>query len=123
MKGIEIPNNPKTVNPIDKYTEVKRSDIHGLGLFAKKLIPKGTIWWHARPQDVLIISRDQFLILDSSHNTTSMKDFMHNLLTYSYYERDLDALVFVWIIQGLSIIPIMLILELLRMKMDFVLLL
>jgi len=48
MKGFKIPYNPKPVNPIDEYTEVK-------------------IWWHARPQDVLIISKDQFLILDNSH--------------------------------------------------------
>ena len=94
MKDIEIPYNPNPINPIDEYTEVKQSEIHGLGLFAKKIIPKGTIWWHARPQDVLIISRDQFLILDSSYETIQLKDFLHNLLTYSYYERDLDSLIF-----------------------------
>ena len=94
MKDYKIPYNPNLTNPINEYVEVKQSDIHGLGLFAKKCIPKGTIWWHARPQDVLIISKDQFITLDSSHNTPSMKDFLHNLLTYSYYERDLDALIF-----------------------------
>lgn len=94
MKDIEIPYNPKPTNPIEEYTEVKLSDIHGLGLFAKKLIPKGTIWWYARPQDVLIISKDQFLILDSSHKTSQMRDFLHNILTYSYYEREFDSLIF-----------------------------
>lgn len=94
MNDTEIPYNPKSINPIEEYVEVKPSDIHGLGLFAKKFIPKGTIWWHARPRDVLIITKTQFITLDSSHETSQMKDFMHILLTYSYYERDLDALIF-----------------------------
>jgi len=90
----EILNNFAKRNPIEKYTEVKTSDIHGLGLFAKRLIPKGTIWWHARPQDVLIVSKDQFLILDLSQKTKEKKNFMHYLLTYSYYERNTDSLIF-----------------------------
>ncbi len=94
MKDTEIPYNPTPINPINEYSEVKQSVIHGLGLFAKKKIPKGTRFWWARPQDVLIISRNQFLILDSANTSTSMKDFMHNLLTYSFYERDQDALIF-----------------------------
>ncbi len=94
MRDIEIQYNPKLINPIDEYAEVKPSDIHGLGLFAKKFIPKGTIWWHARPQDVLIITKEQFLSLESSYKTPIMNNFMKNLLVYSYYERDLDALIF-----------------------------
>ncbi|MFX0000892.1 MAG: SET domain-containing protein [Candidatus Hodarchaeota archaeon] len=94
MKNYEIPFNGKKNNPIKEYAQVKPSKIHGLGLFAKKLIPKGTIWWHARPHDVLIISKDQFLTLDSSQKTSQMKDFLHYILTYSYYERETDSLVF-----------------------------
>jgi hypothetical protein len=94
MKDLEIIYNPKLKNPINEYTEVKSSDIHGLGLFAKKFIPKGTIWWHARPQDVLIIRKEQFLILESSYKTPIMNKFMKNLLIFSYYERVLDALIF-----------------------------
>ena len=94
MDRSPIPYNPHSKNPISKFTEVKKSKIHGLGLFAKTFIPKGTIWWHARPQDVLIISKTQFLTLDSSKKSRTMNDFMKSLLTYSYYERDLDALIF-----------------------------
>ena len=94
MDRTHIPYNPHPTNPLEKYTEVKVSQIHGLGLFAKVLIPKGTIWWHARPQDVLIISKTQFLTLDLSKKSQVMQDFMKSLLTYSYYERDLDALIF-----------------------------
>jgi len=94
MINTKIPYNHLSLNPIDEYAEVRSSNIHGLGLFAKKLIPKGTIWWHARPQDVLIISKDQFLILDTSHKSSLIENYMQSLLTYSYYERDLDALIF-----------------------------
>jgi len=94
MKSKNNSYNRKAINPITEYAYVKRSGIHGLGLFAKKLIPKGTIWWHARPQDVLIITRHQFLTLVNSHKSPLMKDYIHTLLTYSYYERELDALIF-----------------------------
>jgi SET domain-containing protein len=94
MTDIAIPYNKKTNNPIDEHTEVKISEIHGFGLFAKKFIAKGTIWWHARPQDVLIITKNQFLTLDSSYKTSFMNSFMESLLTYSYYERELDALIY-----------------------------
>lgn len=94
MTSNEIPYNLKSKNPIEEYAEVRPSKIHGLGLFAKKLIPKGTIWWHARPQDILIIKKEQFLNLDSSYKSSIMENHMKSLLTYSYYERNLDALIF-----------------------------
>ena len=94
MTDKSIPYNLTPTNPIEEFTEVKQSEIHGLGLFAKKLIPKGTIWWHARVEDVLIISKDQFTTLDSSIKSSHMESYMKILLIYSYYERDLDALVF-----------------------------
>lgn len=94
MKNIEIPYNFTAINPIDEYAKVRQSKIHGLGLFAKKLIPKGTKWWHARPKDVLILTKEQFLTLDASYKTSLMNDYIQTLLTYSYYERNLDALIF-----------------------------
>lgn len=94
MISSKIPYNSKSINPLEEYTEVRPSEIHGLGLFAKKHIAKGTIWWHARPQDVLIISKEQFLTLDKSDKSSLMKNYIQSLLTYSYYERNLDALIF-----------------------------
>lgn len=94
MTDKKIPYNLEPTNQIDKYTEVKQSEIHGLGLFAKNYIPKGTIWWHARPQDVLVITKDQFLTLESSQKIDPLNNFMLHLLNYSYYEKDLDALIF-----------------------------
>ena len=78
MRTYRIPYNPLPHNPITKYTEVKESRIHGLGLFAKTTISKGTIWWHARPQDVLIISKTQFLTLDASKKSHVMEEFIKN---------------------------------------------
>lgn len=94
MNKSKIPCNFQKDNPIEKYTDVRPSIIHGFGLFAKRFIPKGTIWWNARPHDILIISKKQFLIFDSSQKTKQKKEFMHFLLTYSYYERDTDSLIF-----------------------------
>ncbi|MFX1364771.1 MAG: SET domain-containing protein [Promethearchaeota archaeon] len=93
MKNFKIPYNLKPTNPIEEFVEVKESEIHGLGLFAKMNIPKGTIWWHARPQDVLIITKHQFLVLDSSQKSKTLNDFLHHLLTYSYYDKYLDSLI------------------------------
>ncbi|MFX0083552.1 MAG: SET domain-containing protein [Candidatus Hodarchaeota archaeon] len=91
---IKIPYNLTEKNPIHEYAEVRESKIHGLGLFAKKLIPKGTVWWHARQQDVLIITKDQFLMLDTPPKTSLIRDYIEVLLTYAYYDEILDALIF-----------------------------
>ncbi|MEJ2250004.1 MAG: SET domain-containing protein-lysine N-methyltransferase [Candidatus Lokiarchaeota archaeon] len=89
-----IPYNHNSKNPIEDFGEVKPSKIHGLGLFAKSKIPHGTVWWHARPKDVIIITKEQFLNLDTSYKSQSIKDYINILLTYSYYERNLDSLIF-----------------------------
>ena len=65
MTDIVIRYNRSSINPIEEYAVVGPSKIHGLGLFAKKLIPKGIVWWHAREQDVMIITKDQFIMFDS----------------------------------------------------------
>ena len=70
---LSIPYNKSGINPISKFVHVERSPIHGLGLFAKVKIPKGTIWWHARPQDVLIITKTQFQTIESSRKTDNLE--------------------------------------------------
>ncbi|MFX0074924.1 MAG: hypothetical protein ACFE96_05745, partial [Candidatus Hermodarchaeota archaeon] len=76
MTNIKDSYNKTSINPVEEYTEVKPSKIHGLGLFAKKFIPKGTIWWYAREEDILIISKDQFNILDSSTKTIMIENYL-----------------------------------------------
>ncbi|MFX0030941.1 MAG: SET domain-containing protein [Candidatus Hermodarchaeota archaeon] len=90
----DIPYNYSLKNPIKEYAEVRKSNIHGFGLFAKKFIPVGTVWWHARPQDVLIITKDQFLKLDKSPRTRLLTGYIECLLTYAYYDEVLDSLIF-----------------------------
>lgn len=94
MTKNNIPYNLASKNPIQEYAEVRKSKVHGLGLFAKKLIPKGTVWWHGRQQDVLIITKDQFLILDSPPKTPLINNYIEILLTYAYYDEILDVLIF-----------------------------
>ena len=95
MTAEVIPYNPSSINPIEEYAVVRPSKIHGFGLFAKKLIPKGTVWWHAREQDVMIITKDQFIMFDSSAKSPKIENFMTILLNYSYCERDIEALIFI----------------------------
>jgi len=90
----KINYNLTSINPFTEYTEVRPSKIHGFGLFVKKFIPKGTVWWHARPQDVSIITKEQFLILDNSKKTSLTDSYLECLLTYSYYDKVLDVLIF-----------------------------
>ncbi len=93
MINADIPYNYKSSNPIEEYAEVRKSKIHGFGLFAKQKIPKGTVWWHARPQDVVIISKNQFETIYASYKSELTKKLLDGILSYSYYERNLDALI------------------------------
>ena len=81
-------------NPLSEFTEVQPSPISGLGLFAKVDIPAGTIWWNARHEDVLIIDKNQFEVMTCSAESPLMQNMIECILTYSYYARDIDGLVF-----------------------------
>ena len=89
----DIPFNTSLKNPIDELAEVKESPIHGWGIFAKKYIPEGTIWWHARPCDVQILTRDQFQRLMASRRNEKFEQYIETLLTYSYYAVSFDVMV------------------------------
>ena len=44
----------------NETVEVRKSEISGMGLFAKRLIPKGTVWWAGYAgRNVLLLSREQ----------------------------------------------------------------
>jgi hypothetical protein len=43
---------------------------------------------------VLIISENQFTTLENSIKSSLIEDYIKILLTYAYYERDLNALIF-----------------------------
>ncbi len=86
--------NTDTKNPVNDFTEVKPSTIEGFGLFAKAFIPKGTIWWAAAPEDVMLLNREQYITLVNSQQNSLSKSLQHTLLVYSYYIEIYDVLVF-----------------------------
>jgi SET domain-containing protein len=54
---------------LHEFTEVRASLLPGagLGLFATKLIRGGTVWWKARKDNVIRVSRQQYELLLKSH--------------------------------------------------------
>ena len=96
--GVEYCNLPYSL--VDEYTVVQPSGIEGYGLFARKLIPEGTVWWHARPQDIMVVGKEAFLTLVGSfrppppYKPRLVDRLIDCLLTYSYHDAELDALIF-----------------------------
>ena len=88
----EISFNPGT-NPAWMLTEVRESHIHGLGLFARVAIPKGTVWWHGRREDVMLLEKLQYETLARSERSTLIEQTLEAILMYSYYTRESDALI------------------------------
>lgn len=86
---------PSLPNPIHTLTEVRPSPVHGLGVFAKADIPKGTVWWRAQPADILLIEQNQFDTLRASHHSPVSKALLEAIYTYSYYSAEDDALILI----------------------------
>ena len=75
-------------------TEARQSPIHGLGVFAKRDIPKGTVWWRGEKDvNVLLFNRQQYLHFQQSAGNSLKDAFWEVLATYSYYSRQLDSLI------------------------------
>ena len=75
-------------------TEVKRSAIHGFGVYAKADIKQGTIWWKGEiDKNVLLFNKDQYFNFQRSANNKLKADFWKMLSTYSYYSNQLDSLI------------------------------
>lgn len=100
MEAILKTLNFATFNPIDLFTEVKPSVIDGFGLYAKYLIPSGTVWYQPRPQDVLIITKEQWLTLRDSfipprtHQPRLVHQFVRSVLSFSTHNKEFDLLIF-----------------------------
>jgi hypothetical protein len=92
---MQAPEN--AANPIDALTEVRPSSLHGMGVFAKQDIPKGTVWWRARPdRDVMFITQPQFEVLCGSFVSPPNDSLLNSLYTYSYFSADHDALILIF---------------------------
>ena len=82
-------------NPIDEYTEVRESPVSGHGCFAKKFIPKGTVWWNASMNERLVVKKEQWEVFKSSFRTDKMKGFADALCSFGYYSKEEDSIVLV----------------------------
>ena len=69
-------------NPFSDLAEVRASSFHGWGVFAKTLIPRGMVWWQARPQDALVIEQSQYEDLSESTQTPLAQQFLDVILTF-----------------------------------------
>jgi len=91
--------NPETINPeaLDEFTDVRMSPVPGagLGLFATRRIPKGTIWWKATADNCVWVSRRQYQILLKSHLESSAwsREFLNAMQMFGYINDDTDQLV------------------------------
>ena len=81
-----------THNPFNDLAEVRASPLHGWGVFARRLIPKGTAWWQARRQDVLVIERSQYEAIGSLPRTVLVNGLLDAILHYSYYQSGRNRL-------------------------------
>ena len=82
-------------NPIDALTEARPSSTHGLGLFAKVPIPRGTVWWRAPIEDVFTVSQRQFELLTASAQSAGRDAVITALLEHGYYLKRLDAILYI----------------------------
>ena len=85
-----------THNPFNDLAEVRASPLHGWGVFARRLIPKGTAWWQARRQDVLVIERSQYEAIGSLPCTVLVNGLLDAILHYSYYQSGRNRLFLSW---------------------------
>ena len=70
--------------PMLYKTEVAKSNIHGLGLFAKEFIKKGSVFWKHDP----II--DGWLEIRSPRNTERYSVFLEHMNYFYCYDKTLD---------------------------------
>lgn len=78
---------------LNHYVELKTSPLHGLGLFAKRDIPCGTVWWRAKRTNVLLLKQSQYLTLQSSEVNGTMESLLNIASVYGYYSARLDSIV------------------------------
>lgn len=78
---------------LNQYIDVGQSPIHGLGLFAKREIPAGTIWWKASRNNVLLINRTQYETLLNSHTNGTINQLLDIATIYGYYSRRMDSII------------------------------
>src|SRR5262245_11499595 len=79
----------------DGIVEIRPSQRHGLGVFAKVDISQGTQWWAADIAGLIKISRDQFQALISSASSPMSDALIAAIQEYSVYVTALDLMVLI----------------------------
>jgi SET domain-containing protein len=85
-------------SPQDYYTHTRNSTVHGagLGLFAKRLIPRGTEWSIASVHNTLFINSAVLSSLkDTRNDSEQAKAFYETILQYSYCDPFSNTLVLI----------------------------
>lgn len=75
--------------------EVRPSKLHGLGVFATAVIPRGTVWWAADIADTIRISRAQFDALVNSASSPMSDALLAAIQEYSIYVKALDLMILI----------------------------
>ncbi len=75
------------------FAEVRPSPIHGHGLFARRFIPAGSIWWQATLDNVVLLSRPHLETLTGSHMNKTIGGLVHAARIYGYYSSRLDSII------------------------------
>ncbi|MBF0120780.1 MAG: SET domain-containing protein-lysine N-methyltransferase [Desulfobacterales bacterium] len=89
-----IKETQEFIKLFDELTEVKESNVHGLGLFAKKDIPKGTVWWQGiNGINIILINKSQYHIFRNSVENNLSSKLWEIINIYQYYSSSLDSLV------------------------------
>ena len=78
---------------LNYYVELRPSPLHGLGLFAKRDIPRRTVWWKAKRTNVLLLNRSQYVTLQSSHLNETIGNLLSIASIYGYYSAKLDSII------------------------------
>lgn len=82
---------------LHEFTEVRASLLlgAGLGLFATKRIRKGTVWWRARKDNVIRISRQQYELLSNSHlqHSELSQQLLRAIQVFGYINCETDEVV------------------------------
>jgi spermidine synthase len=81
--------------PLDEYTEVRESGELGLGLFATRLIPKGTHWWKAGQDNVLNVTKRQYDVLMRSElaRSAASRQLLEAIQMYGYINDETNQVV------------------------------
>jgi hypothetical protein len=79
--------NPK----IPRFYYRGPSATHGIGVFASRAIPAGTVWWSGEMDDYIQINRGQYQRLMMSQPSQMLAEVQQ----HSFYVSSLDCLLFI----------------------------